>query len=170
MKGNTHVAIIADLPPRGIDLRAEVLILQRTRLRQALAAAKGDVDRAAKLLRVTPLDLLRLEERFAKGASKRGAEPDASSIPRIAGGLQLVSRAAICRYSAEGKDVKTIARLLGCNRYLVEKVVVEFRKSEIIRLDRDEDLSPKEIALRLRAPLAEVRSVLTKAQRTPLAK
>jgi DNA-binding CsgD family transcriptional regulator len=155
-----------DLPAKGIDLRAELQALQRERVRQAMERAGGDAAKAARLLRLPLLDFMRLAARAAESASKRGRRPDldARIVPRVSGAVEFISRAAIVRYAAEGVDVREIARRLGCNRYLAEKAVREWREGEIVKLDA-EHYSPKEIALRLRIALADVRTVLSRGQR-----
>lgn len=177
MKQTPETQVIAglaerlDLPPRGIDLRAELQALQRARVRQAMERASGDTAKAARLLRLPLLDFMRLAARNAESASRRGRRPelDERVVPRIAGGVELVSRAAIERYAAEGVGVKEIGRRVGCNQYLAEKVVREWRQREIVALDA-EHYSPREIALRLRTTLAEVRATLALAdQRKTLA-
>lgn len=170
MKHTPQTRVIAglverlDLPPKGIDLRAELQSLQRARVRQAMERADGDAAKAARLLRLPLLDFMRLSARTAESASRRGARTDldARVVPRIAGGVEFISRAAIERYAAEGIDPKEIARRLGCNPYLVEKVLREWRQREIVKLDA-EHYSPREIALRLRTTLSDVRAVLAMA-------
>lgn len=153
-----------DLPPKGIDLRAELQTLQRARVRQAMERAGGDAAKAARLLRLPLIDFMRLSARTAESASRRGRRPelDVRVVPRIADGVEFISRAAIERYAAEGVDAKEIARRLGCNRHLPDKVIREWRQREIVKLDR-EHYSPREIALRLRTTLADVRTVLALA-------
>lgn len=156
--------VIGNLPPKGADLRAELAALQRKRVSQALSRTGGDADKASRLLRITRLDLMRLEASLAERDARRGKmpEPDAGALPRIADGVEFVSRAVIRRYTSEGKSIKWIAARLGTNPYLVERVVREHRRAEIIRLDAAK-LSPKAIAVRLGAPLDEVRGVLAAA-------
>lgn len=156
-----------DLPPDGIDLRAELVALQSARLRQALDQAGGDYTGAARLLRMSRLDLARLEARLAGEA--HNAEPslddlDASRIPRIAGAVEFFSAKVIKQYAAEGKGEKTIASLLGCNVFLVERVLREQTQAEIVRLDREEKLEPKAIADRLGIAISRVRRVLLAAE------
>jgi len=169
MKGKTLTDIITrhtarKLPPDGIDLRAELAALSGARVRQALDQAAGDYGQAARLLRMSRHELLRLEARLADGepnaAERRVGALDPHTIPRIAGGVEFISAAAIRRYAAEGHDEKAIASLLGCNLFLVEKVLRAQTAAEIMRLDREEKLTPKQIAERLRLPINRVRRVL----------
>jgi hypothetical protein len=136
MKGDTLDA--TTLPPDGIDLRAELVALQRTRVRQALEQSRGDLAGAARLLGMSP---------------------------RIAGGVEFVSAAAIRRYAADGYSEREIYKRLGCNPYLVEKVLREQTERKIWSLDRDKGLSPHSIAARLRLPISRVRRVLERADR-----
>jgi hypothetical protein len=158
-----HQTERARLPPEGIDLRAELVALQSARVRQALGQACGDYGKAARLLRMSRLDLVRLETQLAGDGTSLLAPPDPRGIPRIAGGVEFISAAAIRRYAAEGLDEKEIARTLGCNGFLVEKVLREQTEAEIVRLDSVEKLAPKAIALKLRIPISRVRRVLVAA-------
>lgn len=162
MKGDTLDA--TTLPPDGIDLSAELVALQRTRVRQALEQSRGDLTGAARLLGMSPLDLARLAARLAEP----GDSPppvDEPPVPRIAGGVEFVSAAAIRRYAADGYSEREIRKRLGCNPYLVEKVLREQTERQIWSLDRDKGLSPQSIALRLRLPISRVRRVLERADR-----
>lgn len=158
-----------DLPPDGIDLRAELVALQSARLRQALDQAGGDYAAAARLLRMSRLDLARLESRLAGEAHAITAEPslddlDASRIPRISGAVEFFSARVIKQYAAEGVGERAIASRLGCNPYLVERVLREQTQAEIVRLDREEKLEPKAIADRLGIAVSRVRRVLLAAE------
>jgi hypothetical protein len=158
------------LGPDGVDLRAELDALQSARVSQALEQTGGDVARAAKLLRMTRLDLLRLEERLAAGrAPTRAGRPRfepppvdglaASAIPRIVGGVELISAAAIRRLAVEGFTERQIAARMGCNPYAVEKVLREETARKVLALDA-ERIAPSDIASRLQLPLALVRRIL----------
>jgi hypothetical protein len=163
------VNVSAALPPEGIDLRAELVALQSVRVRQALEQAGGDLARAARLLRMSRLDLMRLEARLADGSvigDRRSApEPaiDPSTVSRVAGGVELISAAAIRRYAAEGFDEKTIAARLGCNVFIVEKVLREQTEAAVRRLDAEGRASVAEIAAALRIPRVRVRRILKAA-------
>lgn len=147
---------IAELPPEGVDLRAELIAWQAARMGQALVQAGGDLTEAARLLRMTRLELLRMEARIAPVVPPI----DPESIPRLAGGVEFISAAAIKRYAIEGLTDRQIARRLGCNHFLVEKVLRAEVGNEVRRLD-GEGLSAREIALRLRLTLARVRGHLS---------
>lgn len=149
-------------PPEGIDLCAELAELVSARVQQALDQSGGDHGRAAKLLRMRLPELVRLESRLAKGHSIAPMSDaiDVDNVSRIAGGIEHISAAAIRRLAAEGLDERAIAKRLGCNPFAVEKVLREQTRSEIERLDREEKLSPKQIAERLRLPINRVRRVL----------
>lgn len=162
------------LPPDGIDLRAELVALQSARIRQALDLAGGDYGRAARLLRMSRLDLARLETRLESegagvahvtcGASNcAGPHLEPRDIPRIANGVEMISAKAIRTYAAEGLGERAIARRLGCNVYVVEKVLREQSEAEIVRLDREEKLAPNAIAERMRVPRSRVRQILKRA-------
>lgn len=164
------------LPPEGIDLCAELAELGSARVRQALEQSGGDYRRAAKLLRMHRGELVRLESRLAGQASSapldrttlaiiRPPSPgddvvSADNVSRVAGGIERISAAAIRRLAAEGLDERSIAKRIGCNHFLVERVLREQTRREIERLDREEKLSPKQIAERLRLPINRVRRVL----------
>ncbi len=149
------------LPPEGIDLRAELAELGSVRVRQALEQSDGDYGRAAKLLRMRPGELIRLESRLAgESDAPAGDVINLANVSRIAGGVERISAAVIRRLAAEGLDERTIAKRVGCNPFLVEQVLREQTRREIERLDRDEKLSPKQIAERLRLPINRVRRVL----------
>jgi hypothetical protein len=163
MKGDTLDA--TTLPPDGIDLRAELVALQRTRVRQALEQSRGDLAGAARLLGMSPLDLARLAARLDGDAPRSPPPVDEPPVPRIAGGVEFVSAAAIRRYAADGYSEREIYKRLGCNPYLVEKVLREQTERKIWSLDRDKGLSPHSIAARLRLPISRVRRVLERADR-----
>lgn len=156
------------LPEGGIDLRAELVTLQRARMRQALEKSGGDLARAARLLRMSRAELVRLESRLTDGdstlpAARGPGDPqaiDPSSISRIVGGVERISAAVIRRLADEGLDETAITNRVGCNPFIVEKVLRDRTKREIERLDRDEKLTPKQIADRLRIPINRVRRVL----------
>jgi hypothetical protein len=155
------------LPPDGIDLRAELDALQSARVSQALAQSSGDLAQAARLLRMSRLELLRLEERLAGRAPeafgrRREPEPDVTPIPRIEGGLEIVSAAAIRRLAADGFTERQIGARLGCNPYIVEKVLREDIERDVRRLDA-EGRSVTEIAVALRLPFSRVRGILVRA-------
>lgn len=143
MEGKTAI------PPNGIDLRAELAELVRARVAQARAASKGDDERAATLLRVEPGDLARLE---GEVDPRRRARPAACAVSLV----------AIKRLAAEGLDVGSIGRRLGCNRHLVERALRVAEGRDIERLDR-EGISPKQIAEQLQIPLQRVRIALINA-------
>jgi hypothetical protein len=118
------------LPPDGLDLRAELAAHQRALVEQALAQAGGDLGLAAKLLRVTPLELTRLNAGasaltpypVAKQTRSPKEERDAD-MSRIDRGVELISRAAIRRLHAEGRTPRQIAQRLGVNPFVIEKVL-----------------------------------------------
>lgn len=161
--------VIADLveglalPPDGIDLRAELADLQSARVRQALEQADGELGQAARLLRMSRLELLRLEARLILDDAPPPATPDPPTLPRISDGVALISAAAIRRYADEGRNERWIASQLGCNPFMVEKVLRERTAAEIVRLDREERLAVDAIAAKLRIPRTRVRHVLRAA-------
>ena len=74
LRMSTIIAELVDrlaLPPDGVDLRAELDALQSARVSQALAQAGGDLAAAARLLRMSRLDLMRLEARLSEPATGR---------------------------------------------------------------------------------------------------
>lgn len=165
----------AGLPADGVDLRAELFELQRARVSQALARAAGDLGFAARLLRMTRLDLVRLESRLAAAmpsgdAPRRRPEPELAVRPenvnRIADGIEYVSAAAIKRLRAEGKSERAIATALGCNPYIVERVLREQTEREVLRLDR-EGATVHEISAATRVPLGRVRRILSRSDEAP---
>lgn len=110
------------LPPEGIDLRAELADHQRSRIEQALARTEGDRTQAAKLLRVSPLELTRLQ--WVTPAGQRGPQDVTyDDLPRLDRGVERISAAVIRRFAAEGLTERQIAGRLGCNQYVVEKVL-----------------------------------------------
>jgi len=155
------------LPEGGIDLRAELVTLQRARMRQALEKSGGDLARAARLLRMSRAELVRLESRLTDDSTLPAASApgdpgtiDPSSVSRIVGGVERISAAVIRRLADEGLDETAITNRVGCNPFIVEKVLRDRTKREIERLDRDEKLTPQQIADRLRIPINRVRRVL----------
>lgn len=150
------------LPSGGIDLRSELVELASARVRQALAQSDGDYALAAKLLRMRPAELVRLESRLLAGGPSAAAIDvvNLGNVSRFAGGIEHISAAAIRRLAAEGLDERAIAKRMGCNPFVVERVLREQTRREIERLDREEKLSPKQIAARLQLPINRVRSVL----------
>lgn len=158
------------LPPDGIDLRAELDALQSARVGQALAQAGGDVGRAAQLLRMSRLELMRLEARLSATPGPVGrrrfeplAPPAAPSVfPRIDRGVELISAAVIRGLSAEGHTERQIARRLGCNVFIVEKALREQTESEVRRLD-GEGRDASDIASVLRLPLSRVRRIIERS-------
>lgn len=125
--GGTSEASAADLPPEGIDLRAEITALQSRRVAQALARADGDATVAAKLLRVTRLDLARMQAGVSAMAWSRSTpkpapvQPD--EVPNIRGGVEVITRAAVRRLHHEGRTPDQIAKRLGVNAYAIEKIL-----------------------------------------------
>lgn len=156
------------LPPDGVDLRAELDALQSARVSQALERSGGDMARAAKLLRMTRLDLLRLEQRLSGrdevGRARPRFEPPplgptAALIPRIQDGVEFVSAAAVRRLAEDGLTERQIASRVGCNAFIVEKILREDTERRVRELDA-ERIAPSDIASRLRVPLARVRRIL----------
>jgi hypothetical protein len=146
------LSVVHPLPGEGVDLRAEVAAHQRSRVEQAMTRAGGDLGEAAKLLRVTPLELARLvpgaAPAAASGSPAASTKPAAPSrpsrsslgprpsltttltraerdalIPRIEGGIERISAAVIRRLAAEGMSEQRIASRLGCNPHVIEKVL-----------------------------------------------
>lgn len=155
------------LPEGGVDLKAELVALTRARVRQALEKTSGDLAGAARLLRMGRGELVRLESRITDGdpapyAARATGEPelDWRTASRIVGGVERISAAVIRRLAAEGLDEAEITRRVGCNPFIVERVLREQKSAEILRLDRDEKLKPSEIAARLKLPIQRVRAVL----------
>jgi hypothetical protein len=173
MKGRPLTEIITQhtarkLPPDGVDLRAELAAHGTARVRQALSQAGGDYGGAARLLRMSRNELVHFEARLAggdpNGPDRHVGVPDSTNVGRIAGGVEFISAAAIKRLHTDGYDEKAISRRLGCNPFLVEKVLREQTEQRIVELDRDgldgKKLSPRDIALELRLPVSRVRRVL----------
>jgi RNA polymerase sigma factor for flagellar operon FliA len=122
-------AMKATLPEEGVDLRAELVAYQSELVAQALARSGGNRAAAARLLRVSPLELTRMEAKARRpciGALPALPAPStrvpAADMPQIRGGLEVISRAAIRRMTAEGLTPGQIASRLGVNPYVVEKV------------------------------------------------
>lgn len=166
---NTIIAELVDrlaLPPDGVDLRAELDALQSARVSQALAQAGGDLGAAARLLRMSRLDLMRLEARLSEPPRSPGGRrrreprpPETTAFPRIERGVEFVSAAAIRRLSVDGLTERQIARKLGCNPFIVEKVLREQTATEVRRLV-GEGIGASDIASTLRLPLSRVRQIL----------
>lgn len=74
-------------------------------------------------------------------------------------GLLVVSAAAVVQLAAEGLDEWAISRRLGCNVYLVEKVLRAEKDRSVRRLAGD-GFSTREIAAELRLTLKRVTHVL----------
>lgn len=147
------MAVVHPLPPEGVDLRAELVAHQRSRVDQALARAKGDTALAARLLRVAPLDLVRMQAgHVAVASAKQAPEKKAGiafdDIPRIERGVEMISVAAIKRLRAEGRSPQQIANRLGCNHFVVEKVL-RIETERAVRRLRAEGVAPREISERL---------------------
>lgn len=170
MTAISHFVARLALPPEGIDLRAELAELGSARVRQALEQSAGDYARAAKLLRMRAGELIRLESRLAGAPDPREPAINLDNVSRISGGVERISAAVIRRLAADGLDERAIAGRIGCNPWLVERVLREQRAREIERLDRDEKLSPKQIAERLRLPINRVRNVLMSHDNDALAR
>ena len=148
------------LPAEGIDLRAELAEHQRSRIAQALVRAEGDSTAAAKLLRLTPLELVRMQAgHIAVAATRQGVQTQSKrtlvglgvergDIPRIERGVEMISVAVIKRLRAEGLEPEQIARRLGCNHFVVEKVL-RIETERAVRRLRAEGLEPIEISRRL---------------------
>jgi DNA-directed RNA polymerase specialized sigma24 family protein len=155
------------LPRDGIDLRAELEALKCARVRQALERTGGDLAAAARLLRMSRVDLLRLEARIeangapeaSAGRRRKATESEPIDVARIAGGVEFVSARAIVRLARDGMPEKQIARRMGCNPYLVERVLRRQRESAARALDAD-GLSVREIAARLRQPASRIARIL----------
>lgn len=162
------MAVGHPLPPEGVDLRAELADHQRSRVEQALARAQGDLNAAAKLLRVTALDVARMQAGHiaaagAKQAQKRGpaqpTEVKLGEISRIERGVEVISAAVIRRLHAEGRSSVQIARRLGCNHMTVEKVLRMETERAVRELHAD-GVTPSEIVTRLRVTPAFVTRAL----------
>lgn len=158
------MAIVHPLPPDGVDLRAELAEHQRSRVEQALAHAQGDLDGAAKLLRLTPLELVRLQAGHIAVSRVRPAPVKVATvkhdeIPRIERGVEFISAAAIRRLRAEGRSPHQIANRLGCNPFVVEKVL-RIETERAVRKLRAEGVAPREISGRLGVTAAVVDSAL----------
>lgn len=171
----TELAQRLAMPPDGVDLRAELDALQSARVSQALEASKGDLTQAAKLLRMSRLDLLRLEQRLADARGPRGRkrpprfEPppiEQTEIPHVRNGVEYVSAAAIRRLATEGKSEKEITRLLGCNPYAVEKVLREETERRVRELAA-RDVPLVEICHELQLPPVRVRRILARSPSSP---
>jgi len=142
------------LPPNGVDLRAEVAAHQRSRVEQAMTRAGGDPGEAARLLRVSALELARLQagpvrstsaERAAAGTGRTGSRvngsrqtgatpppPPDDKVGRIERGVEVISSAAIRRLATDGFTERQIANRLGCNPFVVEKVLrMQAERSEL---------------------------------------
>ena len=136
------MSVVHPLPPEGVDLRAELRAHQRSRVEQALVRAAEDPALAAKLLRITPLELAGLREGMGEAAPPppppspprppaqaaaraRRVAPPSDEMPRVERGVEVISRAAIRRLEAEGRTPKQIAGRLGVNLFVVEKVLRE---------------------------------------------
>jgi DNA-binding CsgD family transcriptional regulator len=169
------------LPPDGVDLRAELAEIETARVRQALDRTRGDITAAARLLRMTRLDLIRLESRtrtiepsVPPPAAPAPVFPAPTTTPgtRLSGGVFVISAAAVLQLAAEGLDEKQIARRLECNVYLVEKVLRAERDRSVRRLAGD-GYSTREIAAALGLTLKRVTLVLETplepGERPPLA-
>jgi hypothetical protein len=156
------------LPPNGIDLRAELEALESARVSQAMAQSGGDVGRAARLLRMSRRDLLLLEARLAAvkppGAfgGRPEAELDATNISRFEGGVEIIQAAGIRRLAADGLTQRQITARLGCNPFLVEKVLRADTENAVRRLS-GEGRSASDISDALRLPLTRVRRILKRA-------
>lgn len=117
-----------DLPPAGVDLRAEIAEHQSWRVEQAINRAGGNIAVAARLLRVSQLEFMRLQRgaplRMPQATSLPRVPTDPCEIARIEGGVEVISRAAIRRLAAEGYAPRQIATRLGLRSpYFVEKVL-----------------------------------------------
>jgi hypothetical protein len=136
------------LPPDGVDLRAVLADQQCSLVEQALARSEGDLQAAAKLLRLSPLELTRLhaglrapspDTRGRTGSRVNGSRVRAVSpvvedeIPRIERGREIISAGAIRRLARDGFSEKQIASRLGCNYYVIEKVLRMQRESTELR-------------------------------------
>lgn len=133
------------LPPEGTDLRAELVELQAALVEQAMQRAGGDRSAAAKLLRITPLELVRMQANPAALARQLGPVMKQSNeapprsrpvgvpaaavalapgdLPRCEQGVERISRAVIRRLDAEGLTPRQIANKLSVNPFVVEKVL-----------------------------------------------
>jgi hypothetical protein len=144
------------LPFEGVDLRAELAAHQRSRVEQALARTKGNLAEAARLLRMTPLELARLQAAAralppiprpvtSTTASRRPGRPlqavrrvSVATVEAVAGasridrGVEVISGPAIRRFAADGLNERQIAKRLGCNPFVVEKVLrMQAEKGEL---------------------------------------
>lgn len=116
-----------ELPPDGIDLRAELVAHQRWRVEQAINRA-GNLAGAARLLRVSQLELLRMQRGgllpIVPPTPNRRVPTGESELTRIEAGVEIVSRATIRRLHGEGYSPRQIATRLGLRSpYFVEKVL-----------------------------------------------
>jgi len=131
------------LPEAGLDLAASLMAYRDWMVSQALIRTSGNKSEAAKLLKVkrtTLNEILRtaspvqLVQRPA--SSKRApsepppsqAEPDTGVHERARPAAPvLIKRSTVAAFAAQGLNVRQIATELGCNRYMVEKILRELK-------------------------------------------
>lgn len=181
--------VMSTLPEEGINLRVELVRYQDWMIEQALIRTQGNKSQAAKLLglkRTTLVMMLTTKGRLlpsaeleaAPGAIDGDGEPpttvrrreetavprvgdvDVRNIGHIAQGVEMISAAAIRRYAADGLTRRQIANRLGCNPYIVDRVLREHLQRQVVALD-EQGIAPSAIAQQLGCSLADVRSALS---------
>ena len=130
------------IPEAGLDLSHAVTAYREWLVEQALIRTNGNVSEAARLLNVkrTTLDQMRrrgsrvrLVPRLPSAMNGSAPEPVTGvhererSASGNAGGVMRFSRSRAAELRGQGLSIPAIARELGCNRYMAEKLLSEPR-------------------------------------------
>ncbi len=135
------VACPSTIPEAGLDLSRAVDAYREWLVEQALIRTNGNVSEAARLLNVkrTTLDRMRMRgtqvrlvPRLPSVSPSAPPEPVTGvherARPETSGnGVMRFSRTRAAELRGEGLSIVAIARELGCNRYMVEKLLSEPR-------------------------------------------
>lgn len=111
-------AVAYELPPDGVDLRAELAEHQRALVEQALDRAGGNHARAAHLLGLRPLELYRLAGGRLELVDGMAPAPAKGAPPKLE-----ISRTSIRAMAADGWTPREIAVALSINQFAVEKIL-----------------------------------------------
>ncbi len=129
------VACPSTIPEAGLDLSRAVDAYREWLVEQALIRTNGNVSEAARLLNVkrTTLDRMRMlgsRVRLVPRLPAATTEP-VTGVHERAGaggdGIMRFSRSRAAELRGTGLSIVAIARELGCNRYMVEKLLSEPR-------------------------------------------
>ncbi len=127
------------IPEAGLDLSRAVDAYREWLVEQALIRTNGNVSEAARLLNVKRTTLDQMRRRGSRvrlvprlPSAMNGAAPEPVTGVHVKGeaggdGVMRFSRSRAAELRGQGLSIPAIARELGCNRYMAEKLLSEPR-------------------------------------------